>query len=282
MVYNKDLLAKAEIDPATLTHFEAYQSAFEKLDRMKKDLGIEAVVSMASSPAAGMAWLTGQQLFNVYLAGGLPYDDPTVINQTLAGTVDPDRLAQYAEYINLINRFADPEILLHGNYRAQLEAFAAGKTAFLPQGNWADPTLTELGADFERAFAPHGPFLEPTEGIFVAPPAWYCVNQESEGAAQARAFLAAIATTQAGHRYMIEDAQMVPAFKSTQLQPALPLSRNVQEWANAGKTYSWQQRRLPAGFGSRELGPIFEQLAAGHISPTEFASRVTAAVAATE
>jgi hypothetical protein len=81
---------------------------------------------------------------------------------------------------------------------------------------------------------------------------------------------------------MIEDAQMVPAFKSTQLQPALPLSRNVQEWANAGKTYSWQQRRLPAGFGSRELGPIFEQLAAGHISPTEFASRVTAAVAATE
>ena len=32
MAYNADILAKAEIDPATLTNIDAYQAAFEKLD----------------------------------------------------------------------------------------------------------------------------------------------------------------------------------------------------------------------------------------------------------
>ena len=49
LAYNKDLLEKAGIDPATLTTTSALKEAFEKLDGMKEELGIDAVVSMATS-----------------------------------------------------------------------------------------------------------------------------------------------------------------------------------------------------------------------------------------
>ncbi|HAX73020.1 MAG TPA: hypothetical protein DCY20_05800 [Firmicutes bacterium] len=38
--YNADLLAEAGIDPTTLTNYDAYVAAFEKLDSMKEELGL--------------------------------------------------------------------------------------------------------------------------------------------------------------------------------------------------------------------------------------------------
>ncbi|WP_152978211.1 ABC transporter substrate-binding protein, partial [Caloramator mitchellensis] len=48
MAYNAEMLEKAGIDPSTLTSQEAYKAAFEKLDSMKKELGITSVVAMAA------------------------------------------------------------------------------------------------------------------------------------------------------------------------------------------------------------------------------------------
>jgi len=41
MAYNKNILDKAGIDPATLTSQEAYATAFEKIDSMKEELEIK-------------------------------------------------------------------------------------------------------------------------------------------------------------------------------------------------------------------------------------------------
>ena len=53
MAYNADMLAKAGIDPATLVNYDGYKAAFTKLDSMKKELGINSVVSMAASVEMG-------------------------------------------------------------------------------------------------------------------------------------------------------------------------------------------------------------------------------------
>ena len=55
MAYNKVLLEKAGVDPATLTSQEAYKAAFEKIDSMKEELGIDSVVAMAAGP--DMRWV---------------------------------------------------------------------------------------------------------------------------------------------------------------------------------------------------------------------------------
>jgi raffinose/stachyose/melibiose transport system substrate-binding protein len=267
--YNKALLARAGIDPATLTNVAAIRAAFERIDSMKSQLGIEAVVSMAAGP--GMTWVTGLHGVNAYLTLGLPYNNSTrYIDMLNRGQVDNARLTAFAEYYNLLFRYANRNTLLAGGYDNQVGDFAIQRTVFIHQGNWTDPTFQELGVTFEMGYVPHAFLNETTDGIFVGAPSWYLVNARSNNIEEAKKFLAAMASTPEGHNYMVNQAGMVPAFKSVTLTPSGQFSKAVQEWANAGKIYAWQQNEMPDGFGMDVLGPIFHQMASGQITTQEF------------
>ena len=279
MAYNKDILDKAGIDPATLTNVDAYQAAFEKLDSTKEELGLDAVVSMVAGTAPGMTWVTGLHNFNVYLTVGLDRNDTSIIDQVLEGKVDEDRFHQYCEYVALIFKYSDPEMLLNGTQDMQLAAFANGKTAFYHQGNWMDPNIVALNVDFPMAYAPHAFLHEDTDGILVNAPSWYVINQNAGNVEQAADFLNALALTDAGQDYMVNKAAMVPAFTNVTLEPATPLSKSVMEWNAAGKTYSWQQYKLPDGFGMGTLGAIYELLASGAVDEPTFEQMMKDAIA---
>ena len=279
MAYNKDILDKAGIDPATLTNVDAYQAAFEKLDSMKEELGLDAVVSMVAGTAPGMTWVTGLHNFNVYLTVGLDRNDTSIIDQVLEGKVDEERFHAYCEYVALIFKYSDPEMLLNGTQDMQLAAFANGKTAFYHQGNWMDPNIVALNVDFPMAYAPHAFLHEDTDGILVNAPSWYVVNANAGNVEQATDFLNALALTEAGQDYMVNKAAMVPAFTNVTLEPATPLSKSVMEWNAAGKTYSWQQYKLPDGFGMGTLGAIYELLASGAVDEPTFEQMMKDAIA---
>ena len=266
--YNRALLRQAGIDPATLTNFNAVRTAFERIDSMKGQLGIEAVVSMVAGP--GMTWVTGLHGFNAYLALGIPYHDTRYIDMLLRGQIDEARLTAFAEYYNLLFRYASRNTLLTGGYDQQLGDFALGNTVFIHQGNWIDPTFQEWGVNFEMGYVPHAFLAQNTDGIFVGAPSWYLVNARARNIDEAKKFLAFMASSQAGHDYMVNQAGMVPAFKSVTYKPAGPLSMAVQDWSSAGKIYAWQQNEMPSGFGMDVLGPIFAQMASGQISVQEF------------
>jgi raffinose/stachyose/melibiose transport system substrate-binding protein len=276
--YNKALLAKAGIDPSTLTNVAAIKAAFAKIDSMKSDLGIEAVVSMVAGP--GMTWVTGLHGVNAYLTLGLPYNNSTrYIDMMLAGQVDNARLTKFAEYYDLLFKYANRNTLLTGGYDQQLGDFAIGRTVFIHQGNWTDPTFQDLGINFEMGYVPHAYLDETTDGIFVGAPSWYLVNAKAKNIDEAKKFLTAMASTPEGHDYMVIKAGMVPAFKSVTLKPAGQFSMAVQEWANHGKIYAWQQNEMPDGFGMNTLGPIFHQMASGQINTQDFVRLFTTAVA---
>ncbi|MBR2854806.1 MAG: extracellular solute-binding protein, partial [Clostridia bacterium] len=234
LAYNKEILDKAGIDPATLTNYDALKAAFEKLDSMKGELGLDMVVSMVAGTTNNMTWVTGLHNFNVYLTVGNKRNDTTYIDQVLEGKVDPDRFHQYCQYVDLIFKYSDQDMLLNGTQDSQLAAFASGKAAFYHQGNWMDPSLVALNPTFEIAYAPH-PFLhEDTDGILVNPPSWYVVN-ENGNKDEALAFLNFLATSEEGANYMVNEAKMVPAFTNVTLAPSTPLSKSVMEWNAAGK-----------------------------------------------
>jgi raffinose/stachyose/melibiose transport system substrate-binding protein len=275
--YNKALLAKAGIDPNTLINAAAIKDAFEKIESQKSQLGIDAVVSMAAGP--GMTWVTGLHGTNAYLTLGLPYNDSTkYIDMLLKGQVDSARLEKFAEYYNLLFKYANRNTLLTGGYDQQLGDYAVGKTVFIHQGNWTDPTFKDLGITFEMGYVPHAFLDEDTDGIFVGAPSWYLVNPKSKNPEAAKEFLIAMAATPEGHDYMVNKAGMVPAFKSCKLSPEGQLSRAVQEWLNQGKIYAWQQNEMPDGFGMNTLGPIFHQMASGQIDPQGFVKLAAEAV----
>lgn len=282
LAYNADILAAAGIDPATLTNRVNLQAAFEKLDSMKEELGLEAVVSMATSVAGGMTWVTGNQMFSAYLSAGLPYGDMTIINKALAGEVDMDRLAEFGEYTALLFKYADNEILVNGDYDDQLNLFATGKAAFIHQGNWIDPNLVSLGVMDTLNLSFIGePFLAETDlpGLMVSAPSWYVVNSQGANVEEALAFLNNMVTTEEGQNYMVNEAGMVPAFGNVTLQPSGDLSKAVMAANAAGEIYSWGFGYLPDGFGQNQLGPIFELLAQGAIDAATWTEMVASEIA---
>ena len=278
LAYNKSILDKAGIDPATLTTYDAYAAAFEKLDSMKEELGLDMVVSMVAGTTTGMTWVTGLHNFNVYLTVGNERNDTTYIDQVLEGKVDDERFHQYCQYVALIFKYSDPDMLLNGTQDSQLAAFANGKAAFYHQGNWMDPSLVAMNPDFEIAYAPHAFLHEETDGILVNPPSWYVIN-ENGNKDEALAYLNFLATSEEGADYMVNKAAMVPAFTNVTLAPSSPLSKSVMEWNAAGKTYDWQQYKLPDGFGMGTLGQIYELFASGAIDVDTFEIMMKDAIA---
>ena len=273
LAYNADILAKAGIDPKTLTNVDAYKAAFEKLDSMKEELG-----SMVAGTVPGMTWVTGLHNFNVYLTVGNERNDTTYIDQVLAGKVDEARFHDYCQYVDLLFKYSTQDMLLNGTQDAQLAAFANGKAAFYHQGNWMDPSLVQLNPSFEIAYAPHAFLHEDTDGILVNPPSWYVVNANGNKD-EAIAYLNYLATSEDGADYMVNKAAMVPAFTNVTIAPSTPLSKSVMEWNAAGKTYDWQQYKLPDGFGMGTLGPIYELLAQQAIDVDTFETMMKDAIA---
>jgi raffinose/stachyose/melibiose transport system substrate-binding protein len=275
MAYNADILKKAGVDPKTLVNYSGYKAAFEKIDAKKAALGLKSVVSMAAS--LDMGWVTAHHNFNSLLSNGLPYGDLSVVNALLAGKVDAQRLSEYADWVELLFKYADKAVLTTGNYDAQVGAFASGQAAFLHQGNWTDPNMAQAQATFPMAFAPHGSMAKATDGIFVAAPSYYVVNKNSKNLAAAKKFLNDLVFTDAGNKYMVTDAGMIPAYSNVKLNPTGQLSKSVQAYAAAGRIYSWNQYYFTEDFRNKTLAPIYNQFATGDIAKTRFIDLMTRA-----
>lgn len=280
--YNAEILEKAGVDPADLTTYSAVKEAFEKIDAMKAELGLDAVVSMAASIAGNMWWTMGNHNFNTYLAGGLDYDDDSIVKAALSGQLDQERLEGYANYVKLLFDYSDQNILTNGNYDGQVASFATQKTAFINQGNWIDPNMAQLDATFTMGYIPHC-FTDDVEqtGLFLAAPSWYCVNKDAPEAEQNAAvdFLNAIALTEEGANYMVAEAGMVPAFKSVSVLPGGQFSRALVEANARGGNYNWRFGEMPDGFAQNTLGPIFDMFAQDTSDVNTLIADLTAAFA---
>ena len=142
LAYNKSILDKAGIDPASITGPASMKAAFEKLDSMKDELGITAVVGWCAN-AKELYWSTGNHMFSNYLDAGLARDDSTYFDLMMdEGKLDLDRFTPFAEMVGLFNQYSDPALLVSGNYDMQVSGFAAGKYAFVTLGSWIRSSLT--------------------------------------------------------------------------------------------------------------------------------------------
>lgn len=279
MAYNADILTAAGVDIEALKDVSQaeYAEVFQKIQDYYDANGMSdyTVVSMAAG--AGMEWVTGLHNFNGYLSSGLDYNDSSVIDALNAGEVDAARLAAYADWVELLFKFADETVLTTGGYAEQVGAFSTGKAAFLHQGNWTDSSYTD--STFAMGYLPHAALAEGNDSIFIGAPSYYVVNKDSAMTDVARQFLNDLASTDAGAKYMVEDAHMIPAYNSVTLVPSTPLSAAVTDWVKADKMYAWWQNNMPSGFGMSTLGPIYSLFAKGEITKAQFIEQVTAAIA---
>lgn len=277
LTYNKDILDKAGIDPATLINIDAYKAAFEKIDGMKEELGIQAVCSVAAE-SGQMYWATGNHMMAAYLSQGLARDDKSIIDLEHEGKLDEARASEYADWVKLLFDYSDKNVLISGTYDDQLALWAQGKSAFITQGNWIDPSLSTYDATFACGIAPAAFMKADTDGILADAPAVWGIYNESKKIDACKKFLTALASSEEGQKALVTDCGMVSPYKSCKLKPATPLAASMIPYIEAGKTYAWDWLTQPEGIAQNATGAVFELYAKGEIDKEGFVSMLGTAI----
>ena len=282
LAYNKSILDKAGIDPASITGPASMKAAFEKLDSMKDELGITAVVGWCAN-AKELYWSTGNHMFSNYLDAGLARDDDTYFDLMMnEGKLDLDRFTPFAEMVGLLNQYSDPALLVSGNYDLQVSGFASGKYAFVTQGSWIGASLTDQYKDlyaaagnFECGMIPYA-FIEGIDTILTNPPSHWAVYNEGN-VAEAEAFLQWLAGPD-GQQILVQEAGLNSPYKSCTVVANDPFAPTVADFTARGKTSGWHFLEQPANMAEDFTGAIFQDYAMGTIDTQGFIDDMVATI----
>ena len=283
LAYNCDILEKAGVDPSTLTSPEAYAAAFETIDGMKEELGLDAVVGYCAE-VVNLYWSTGNHLFANYIDAGLDRADTTYIDLLSdGGQLDQERLLHFAEFVGLLQQYSDPALLVSGTYDQQILNFASGKYAFVTQGSWIGATMTsadaaeyEAAGNFKCAMAPYA-FEDGIDTILTEAPSYWSVYKEGNVEA-AEAFLQWL-TTEPAQEVLVGEAGFVSPFKSCTVVANDPFAQTIMDYAAAGKTSSWHWSFMKEGLAQNATGQVFGMYAQGQLDAQGFVDAMTSVIA---
>lgn len=286
MAYNADILEKAGVDPSTLTTYSACKEAFEKIDSMKDELGLTAVVDLGCE-STNLYWSTGNHLFGQYLSAGLDRDDKTYIDLLSdGGQLDTERFTEYANFFQLLIDNSDPTMAVSGTYDEQILQFASGKYAFVTQGSWIGATMTSTDADayaaagnFEVGMAPFAFSEEPIETILTASPSWWSIYSGSEHIEEAKAFLNWCAGDTA-QQVLVEEGGFISPFASCTYVASDPFAQTIADYTASGKTSAWDWMSLIEGVAQNCTGVLYQQFAMGNLTVDQFVESMQTQLAA--
>ena len=283
LAYNKSILEKAGVDPASITGPASMKAAFEAIEAKKGELGLTAVIGYCAE-ASSLYWSTGQHLFGQYLDAGLARDDTTYYDMLMdGGKLDAGRFAAFADMVALFNQYSDPALLVSGTYDQQVQGFAAGKYAFVTQGSWIGASMTsaykadyEAAGNFECGYVPYA-FIEGIDTILTNAPSHWAVYKDGK-VDEAEAFLNWLAGPD-GQKIMVEQAGCVSPFKSNTAVANDPFAGPITEYASAGKTSAWHWMGQPSNLAQDVTGAIFQDYAMGLETPESFAEAMADVIA---
>lgn len=265
LLYNKKVLKKAGIDPASIHTFADLTNAAKLLDQQKTSLGLKAVFAYAGKET----WVSGLHSSNIFLS---PEFDQDVTKAYQSKTVSFKYGKQLKAYLDLQQKYSvKPTASL--DYSQQVEElFSNGKVAMIQQGNWVSPTIVGINADFAK----NGIGILPipvdgfkTDSIPVGVPMYWAVNahKDTKTIKAAKDFLDWMYTSSEGKKIVINDFQFIPAYKGYDVSGLKdPISRSIYQYSKENKTIGWVFNGYPTGWGLNTLGSDIQQYMSGKLS----------------
>ena len=268
LAYNAEILEKAGVDPASLTSPAAWQKAAETLDSKKDELGLTAVFGWCAEPA-NLGWSSGTHVFAQYLDAGLAQDDTTYIDLLNdGGKIDEARMKDFAAFVGMMNKYSDPALLIDGTYDNQVAGFAAGKYAFVTQGNWINGGVTGSPdyTGWAMGFAPYA-FEDGIDTIIAGPPSFWTVYSDGDVDA-AKAFLQWVSDDSA-QEILVNEAGLISPFKDCGFVAADPFAESIKSYMDAGKTSGWHTMLKKDGLQNKTC-QVFADYAKGALDEDAF------------
>lgn len=268
LAYNAEILEKAGVDPASLTSPAAWQKAVETLDSKKDELGLTAVFGWCAEPA-NLGWSSGTHVFAQYLDAGLAQDDTTYIDLLNdGGKIDEARMKDFAAFVGMMNKYSDPALLIDGTYDNQVAGFAAGKYAFVTQGNWINGGVTGSPdyTGWAMGFAPYA-FEDGIDTIIAGPPSFWTVYSDGDVDA-AKEFLQWVSDDSA-QDILVNEAGLISPFKDCSFVAADPFAESIKGYMDAGKTSGWHTMLKKDGLQNKTC-QVFADYAKGALDEDAF------------
>ena len=270
LAYNAEILEKAGVDPKTLTSPAAWQAAVELIDSKKDELGLTAVFGWCAEPA-NLGWSSGTHVFAQYLDAGLAQDDTTYIDLLNdGGKIDEARMNNFAAFVGMMNQYSDPALLVDGTYDNQVAGFAAGKYAFVTQGNWINGAVISSPdyTGWAMGFAPYA-FEDGIDTIIAGPPSYWTVYSEGD-VDGAKAFLQWVSDDSA-QDILVNQANLISPFNDCKNTAADPFAASIMEYMAAGKTSGWHTMLKKDGLQNKTC-QVFAEYAKGTLDQAQFVS----------
>lgn len=241
-IYNQEVLDEAvggTFDPATITTRDELKALFEK------------IVAIGKQPIhiSPMDWSLGAHFLNGLYANQSADMNEVVgfIDQLKAGSAD---LANNTVFNGLIDTF---DLMMEYNnvkdqplaavYEQGPEDIASGEVGLWFMGNWAWPNIKDFNAEGQFGFLPvpisNNPDDYGNTQIATSITKRLVIDGEKSSAEQqeaAKQFLNWIVYEPSGQNFLINEANIVPAFNGMELQPQDPLAQSIQSYMANGKT----------------------------------------------
>lgn len=273
IVYNKDVLDKAGVEPASIKTRKGLENAFKKV---KDSLGKEP---LELSP---MDWSLGAHFLSVgYSAQGKDgkgkidsfFNDLKTGKANLSSNTAMNGLLDTFDMMKNYNKNKkDP---LSSTYEKGATALAKGDVGFWFMGCWAWPELkknnkTDLGfipvpiSDTESDYG--------NSQIPVGATKFAFIDKEQNNIEQQKAakqFFDWLVYDDAGQKLLVEKAAIIPAFKNIALEPADPMGKAIKKYMTDKKIMKAITVETPADHW-KTLGADFQKYLVGKETRTDF------------
>jgi raffinose/stachyose/melibiose transport system substrate-binding protein len=247
-IYNKDMMERAEVDPATVTTLEALGALLAVMDERKFVLPAEQPMAFAAAENREIGLVLANTFLAEAFAGGVPGD--LTFND-----------GAFKTFVDLLQQYAEQPAFMIDRATQVDEFFKRMFVAMIFQDSACYYRLRELSPEFAENVGMLPFFVSAGDAEPVDIPAYWVVNSQDAGAESAKVFLDWLYTNEAGMA-AFADLGLVPAYNGFDAALLNPLAQVVYGSVQ-GRRVACVYRGFPPGWGEEVLAENVKQYLAG-------------------
>ena len=252
-VYNRDLFEQAGIEelPQTI-------SALREADEKLKENGIQS-----TSDAMAEWWFTGQHLVSIPFG---TIEDPQGFAEAVSAgekkIADNPFMQGFFDIMDLMVEYGEGANSIGVDYNASIAKFAAGETAMMMTGNWAEASITAANDGINLGVFAVPMSDDPADARMATNvSAYYAINNQSEYVEESKEFLNWM--HEHYQEYFVDQMNLIPAFIDGISTDNLGMTAaDISTYVAEGKTSPFAFFFWPAGANQEFHAPL-QQYAAG-------------------